>query len=229
MTEPLLACGAALWLGVLTSISPCPLATNIAAVSFVSRRLGTRWAVIAGGALYTLGRLLAYTLVGALLAYGLLAAPGVSRFLQGRMPMILGPLLIVTGMFLLKLLSLNLPSLPISPRMQARLGSVGLWGEAGLGFIFALAFCPVSAALFFGSLIPLAVENGSPWLMPALYGIGTALPVLVISMLLAWSARWVGRGLDLLRHFEAWATPITGTILVGIGIYLSLKNIFGLV
>jgi cytochrome c biogenesis protein CcdA len=96
-----------------------------------------------------------------------------------------------------------------------------------MGIMFALAFCPVSAALFFGSLIPLAVKQGSPVAMPVLYGIGTGLPVLLFAVLLAFSAKSVGKAFHLLTHFERWARRITGIVFVVVGIYLSMQNIFG--
>ena len=175
---PLIAIGTAFWLGVLTSISPCPLATNIAAVSYIARRVERTELVLASGALYAAGRTITYLVLGVVLSASLLAVPEVSHVLQKYMGMLMGPLLIVVGMFLLELLTLAAGSGPgWLAGLQARADELGVWGSAVLGVVFALTFCPSSAALFFGSLLPLTIRSGDSWTYPALFGIGTSLPV----------------------------------------------------
>ena len=227
MTALVLASTSAFWLGVLTSISPCPLATNIAAISFVGRRLENPRLVLLGGLLYTLGRALAYGIVGMLLVSSLLNAPVVSHILQKYLNQILGPLLIVIGMFLLELLSFGGGSGGLSTRLQERAARHGIWGAIILGFLFALSFCPISAALFFGSLIPLAVANESSLLLPTIYGIGTGLPVLVVAIVVALGAKSIGTAFRKLSEFEKWARRITGIVFIGVGIYLTLVYVFG--
>lgn len=218
----------ALWLGILTSISPCPLATNIAAVSFLGRQVDSPRRVFLGGLAYTLGRALAYLLVAAVLVTSLLSMPQVSNFLQTYMNKALGPLLIVVGMFLLELLTLPDFGVSTSERWQKRAASLGAAGAAMLGFVFALSFCPVSAALYFGSLIPIAVEQRSWFTLPAVYGLGTGLPVLAFGILIASGARSVGLWFNRLSAFELWARRITGVVFILVGIYLSLVFVFGL-
>lgn len=230
MIDWFLALAAALWLGVLTSISPCPLATNIAAISYLGRRIeGTR-PVLVGGLLYTAGRTVAYVALSVLLVAGLLAAPALSHFLQKSMNQILGPILILAGMFLLGLLSFNLPGFGgVGRRLQARLESGGAsttWGALAIGALFALSFCPVSAAIFFGSLIPLSVKAGSRVAMPLVYGVGTALPVVAFAVLIALGARRVGAAFNRLTQFERFARLATGMLFIAVGMYLSLINIF---
>jgi len=217
----------ALWLGLLTSVSPCPLATNIAAVSFVGRRVGSPRRVLLAGLLYTAGRVLTYALLGILLVSAILSAPHVSHALQKYMNRILGPVLIIAGMFLLDLLSLGLSGSVVGEKLQKRAETWGLWGALALGVLFALSFCPISAALFFGSLVPLAAKCGSGFLMPALYGIGTGLPVLFFSVLIALGARSLGSAFDRLSRVEWWARRITGGVFITVGIYYSLAYIFG--
>ena len=221
-----LAIGTAVWLGILTSISPCPLATNIAAISFIGKRVGNVPAVLFLGIMYAIGRIVAYIAVGAIVVAGLLSIPSVSNFLQRYMIMVIGPILIVTGMFLLELLTLNLRGFGEKQSVQDFAEKSGVLGAGLLGFIFALSFCPVSAALFFGSLIPLSVNHGSILLMPSLYGLGTGLPVLGFAFLIAVSTRSVGVVFNRLTVFELWARKITGVIFIGIGVYLSLKYVF---
>ncbi|MBL7064318.1 MAG: sulfite exporter TauE/SafE family protein [Anaerolineae bacterium] len=227
MGEWLLGTATALWLGILTSISPCPLATNIAAVSFVGRRVGRPRQVLLAGVLYTLGRSLTYLALGMLLVGSILSAPQISHVLQEYMNKIIGPILILVGMFLLEMLQINLSGPGISEVMQRRVETWGVWGAGVLGIFFALSFCPVSTALFFGSLIPMAIMRGSGVLLPSLYGVGTGLPVFVFALLIALGTRSVGKVFDKLAQIECWARRFTGIIFIVIGIYYSLAHIFG--
>ena len=161
MGELLLAAVTALWLGVLCSLSPCPLATNVAAVAYLGRHAATPRRVLGAGLLYTAGRALTYVALGALLVGGLLAAPRASAALQGGVNRVLGPILILVGMVVLGLLPLPSFGRGVGHRTQERLAAFGPLGALALGALFALAFCPVSAALFFGSLLPLAIRTGS--------------------------------------------------------------------
>lgn len=218
----------ALWLGVLTSISPCPLAANIAAISFVGKRVGNIPAVLLSGLLYTLGRVLTYILVGMIVVFGLLSVPEVAMFLQKYMSKLIGPILVLVGLFLLDVVRIGSGGVGVSGSMQEKVTAGGVWSALFLGMIFALSFCPVSAALFFGSLIPLAIERKSTFILPSLYGIGTGLPVLFFAILLAFSARTVGVAFRALSRIEVWARRITGVVFILAGIYLAAKNIFNL-
>jgi cytochrome c biogenesis protein CcdA len=224
----LAAAASALWLGILTSISPCPLAMNITAISYIGRRVGEPGKVLSAGLLYTLGRTVTYTVLGALLVASLLSAPRLSHALQKYMNIFLGPLLIIIGMVLLELISFTRKGGGVSEGMQRRVDRFGVWGALLLGVVFALSFCPVSAALFFGSLIALAARHGSGIALPAVYGIGTGLPVLVFAFLIAFGANRLGKAYDSMAAFEYWARRITGTVFIAAGIYYSLTHIFGL-
>jgi cytochrome c-type biogenesis protein len=223
-----LAVVSALWLGILTSISPCPLATNIAAVSYVGRRVGSPRAVLLSGGLYTAGRAIAYLVLGAVAVWGLMSMVSMSGFLQGTFHRILGPLLIALGLMLLGVFEIALPAVGVSDRLQQRVDRAGVWGAGLLGIVFALSFCPLSAGLFFGSLIPLAVDQGSPLLLPLVYGIGTALPVAAFAVLLAAGAGWLGTALDRVQLFERWARRVTAVVFVGVGVYETLRSTLNL-
>jgi cytochrome c-type biogenesis protein len=158
----------AFWLGVLTSISPCPLATNVAAISFVARNLGSSQKVLWSGVLYSVGRMLVYIAIAVFAVTSLLSLPEVSFFLQSNMHKIIGPLLIIVGIVLLDVLPISFSASLLSDSVQERAGRWGIWGSGLLGIVFALTFCPLSAALFFGSLIPLAVDGKSAILMPSM-------------------------------------------------------------
>jgi len=226
MDELLVGIGSALWLGILTSISPCPLATNIAAMSFVGRRVGHSRRVFASGLLYTAGRMLVYVVLAVIIVSSLLSLSDLSLWLQKYMNKLLGPLLILVGMVLVDLITMPVPRGNLASRMQQRAEAGGVWGAGLLGVVFALSFCPVSAALFFGSLIPLCAGLGSIALLPSVYGLGTALPVVVFAALIAFSAGAIGKVFDRLTVFERWARRITGLIFILVGIYYCLTYIF---
>lgn len=216
----------AAWLGILTSISPCPLATNIAAISFIGKSLSSPRKVVLTGALYTLGRTIAYTALAVLLIASVFAIPDVSFFLEMHMNKVLGPVLVIVGVLLLDLMSIRFSGSCITDKFQDRFSGSGLAGAGVLGMVFALSFCPVSAALFFGSLIPLAVQHGSRVGLPAIYGIGTGLPVFVFAMLIALGTQWVSKAFNRVVQFEKWARRITGIIFILVGIRYCLNYIF---
>jgi len=216
----------AFWLGILTSISPCPLATNVAAVSFIGRRVGSPRAVLLSGLFYTAGRTLAYLAIAILLVAGLLSSVTVSFYLQKYLNRALGPILILVGMVLLDLIPLRFSIFAPGEKTQRRIERLGIWGAALAGIVFALAFCPVSAALFFLGLIPLALRHQSSVLMPSAYGVGTALPVLVFAFVIALSAQSVSKLFNRLTQLDLWARRVTGVLFILIGIYYSLVFIY---
>jgi cytochrome c biogenesis protein CcdA len=228
MNEAFIGMGAALWLGILTSISPCPLATNIAAISYVGRKVDKTRRVLFAGLLYTLGRSLAYLVVAIIVTKGLLSIPGVSNFLQKYMNLLVGPIMLVVGLLLLDIWKFSFSGGGVGSGMQARIDKMGVWGAGLLGILFALAFCPVSAGLFFGGLVPLAVKNHSAVLFPTLYGIGTALPVIGFSLLLAFGAHLVGAAFKKMTVIEIWVRRITAAIMIMVGVELILKHNFGI-
>ena len=226
MPEWVLGAASAFWFGLLTSISPCPLATNITAMSFVGRRVGSPGKVLLAGVLYTVGRALTYLILGALLVGSLLSAPRLSLVLQRTMNKALGPNLIEVGVLLLGVIPLRLPSSGLSQRIGERIAKWGPFGALLLGALFALTFCPVSAAFFFGSLLPLAVEQQSPVLLPALFGIGTAIPVLGFAVAIALGAKSLGKVFGKIAKIERWVRLATGVVFIGVGIYLMLVHVF---
>lgn len=228
MAEFILAITGAFWLGILTSISPCPLATNIAAISFVGRRVDSPAQVFFAGLLYTLGRALTYAALGIMLALSLLSAPSISHILQKYMNLFLGPVLILVGMVLLELISFGFGGSGISGQVQKHVEGMGSWGAGLLGILFALSFCPTSAALFFGSLLPLAIQHDSGILLPLSFGVATGLPVLLFALLIALGANRVAQAYDRLASFEQWARRITGLLFILTGFYFCLTRIFQL-
>ena len=240
---------AAFYLGVLTSISPCPLATNIAAISYIGRKVENSRLVINAGLLYTLGRCLLYLALAALLTTTALSIPAVSVFLQKYMHLVLGPIFLLLGMLLVGLISITLGGTMLSAGMQKRVDAMGIWGALLLGILFAVSFCPTSAAWFFGLLalimgseagaidgvlakvgitLPEAALPGGSFILPLIYGIGTAVPVLIVAFLLAYSAKAIGKTYNVLTQVEWWARMATGWVFILVGIWFSLRYVFEL-
>ena len=156
--------------------------------------------------------------------WSLMSMVSVSSFLQGTFSRLLGPLLIALGLLLLGVFELKVPSVGVSDDFRERVDRAGVWGAGVLGLVFALAFCPVSAGLFFGGLVPLAVERSSPLLLPLAYGVGTALPVAAFAVILAAGVGWLGKALDRVQIFEVWARRVTAAVFIGVGVYETLRS-----
>lgn len=210
----------ALLLGLITAIAPCPMATNIAAVAYITRNVKDRKYAVITGSLYTLGRMFSYTVLGIFLIVVGLDIPWVSATIQDVGEKVLGPLLIVVG-----LLMLFIDRIPFGTGggKLASLGSkIAGWGMIGgflLGVIFALAFCPYSAVLFFGALIPVALKSTGGVALPAVFAIGTGLPVLVFGTLLSLGVSGVANWLNALSRAERIIRIIVSVIFIGVGIY----------
>ncbi len=227
MTELLAAAGTALWLGILTSISPCPLASNIAAVSYLSNHVASPRRVWVAGALYTLGRALTYVLVGVIVVSSILSVPSVSMFLQRELNRALGPVLILVGVFTLGWIHLPGFTIVRGPGWERRVARFGPYGAGLLGILFALSFCPMSAGLFFGSLLPLAMASHSRVLLPLLYGLGTGLPVAALALFISGGTRALSRGAEAVARAERVARPVSGVVFVLAGAYLVLAHWVG--
>jgi len=210
----------ALFLGLITAISPCPLATNIAAVAYISQKVTDRKYAIITGALYTLGRVFSYSLLGVLIISVGLEIPGVALFLQSAGERVLGPILIVVGLLMLFIDKLSLGK--GSGRLAALGGKVANWGMLGgflLGVLFALAFCPYSAVLYFGVLIPLALKSTGGIALPAIFAIGTGLPVLIFGTLLSLGVSGVSTWLNAISRVERIIRIIVAVVFIGVGVY----------
>jgi cytochrome c-type biogenesis protein len=225
----LILLASAVWLGILTSVSPCPLATNIAAVSFISQKITQKNVVFLSGILYTIGRSLTYIVLGILIVKTLVDIPILSNFLQRYVNKILGIILILVGMVLLDLLRIPLRIPSVSENVARKLAEKGTFGALPLGILFALAFCPVSAALFFGGLIPIAVKAQSGIGLPLIYGIGTGLPVLLFAFLVAAGTGYINNFYHRIARIEFYTKNVTGTIFILVGIYYTLVYIFEIV
>ena len=218
-TTPMLS---ALLLGLMTAISPCPLATNITAMGFISKDLENKNRVFYNGLMYTAGRVFSYTLLAAIILFGA-DQFSISSVFQQYGEKILGPLLIVIGIFMLGLIKLNVNfTSKLTGRFQKK-GKQNYLDAFMLGVIFALAFCPYSGVLFFGMLIPLTIQSTSGLLLPVVFAIATAIPVIIFAWLLAYTVSGVGKLYNNLKTFEFWFRRIVAIAFIGVGIYLTIE------
>lgn len=225
MTEFIGGAIIALWLGVQTSISPCPLATNIAAISFIGRQLSNKYQLLLSGLLYTAGRTIVYLIIGVVFIGTLQEIHTLSGPLQRYSNIALGPVLIIAGMGLLGLLGVGMGGKGVGEKIQKRVEKWPILGAALLGAMFAVSFCPISAGLFFGGLFALAIRHESRLLYPILFGVGTALPVSIFAILISFSLSSVGRAFNAIGQIERWARRITGGIFIAVGMYYCLSYI----
>lgn len=208
-------------LGLLTSISPCPLATNIAAIGFIGKHIENRRRIFVNGLLYTLGRAVAYTTLGAVLLVVLKGGSslfGIQKFIGKYGEMLLGPALLLVGGFMLVGDRLNLPKLGFKGSGEG-LARRGGRGAFLLGMLFAMAFCPTSGVFYFGMLIPMSATATAGWLLPIVFAIATALPVLVVAWILAFSVGRIGAFYGKMQTVQRWLNWIVGGLFVTIGIY----------
>lgn len=209
----------ALWFGILTSISPCPLATNIAAVSFLSKKVNHPRAVLFSSLAYICGRMVTYAVIGSIIIASLVSIPSIASFLQSYMNKLLGPILLLVGLFLLDFIKFDTCSLSMSQEKQNKLADSGVTGAFLLGIFFALSFCPIAAALFFGSLIPLALSSKIGLIHPFIYGLGTGLPVAVFAIGIMFGVKSFSKWFQKTTKLEIWTRKTTGAIFVFVGIY----------
>ena len=215
-------------LGLLTAISPCPLATNIAAIGFISKDIENRQRIFLNGMLYTLGRVIAYTLLGIILISILKEGAsvfGIQKAVGKWGELLLGPLLLIIGLFMLFGSRLNLPKFGFDGKGEG-LAKKGGWGAFLLGVLFAMAFCPSSGVFYFGMLIPMSVTATAGWLLPILFAVATALPVLVVAWILAFSVEKVGEFYGKMQVIQKWLNIIVGGLFVIIGIYYCIIMYF---
>lgn len=208
-------------LGLLTALSPCPLATNIAAIGFISKDIESRHKIFRNGLLYTLGRIVSYTLLGSLLIYMLQEGSGmfgIQSTVSKLGEWFLAPLLLLIGLFLLVGDRLNLPQFGFNGNAEG-LARRGGWGAFLIGVLFALAFCPTSGVFFFGMLIPMASTTAEGHLLPAVFAIATAIPVLIVAWILAFSAARIGTFYGKIKIIQKILYRIVGILFILIGIY----------
>lgn len=212
-------------LGLLTAISPCPLATNITAIGYIGKDISVKKRVFFSGIVYTFGRAFAYFTLALILFFGADQLK-ISAFFQLHGEKILGPLLLLIGVFMLGIFTIKFPGFSkISDKLQQKnkwnYGNVFL-----LGVVFALAFCPYSGVLYFGMLIPMSITSAKGLVLPLVYALATGIPVIIFAWLLAFTVSGVGKLYNMLKTIETWTRKGIGILFIGVGIYYIITLYF---
>ena len=212
-------------LGLMTAISPCPLATNITATAYLSKDITEKRRVLFNGIFYTLGRTFSYTALGLIFYFGA-SKFQVAKLLQNVGGIYLGIGLIIIGILMLDVIKINIPGLnKISQKVSQKNMKKSYLNAFLLGVLFALAFCPYSGVLYFGVLIPMTISAPSGLLLPPIFAIATGLPVIIIAYLLAYSMSNVGKFYNKMKSFEIWFRRVISVIFIVVGIYYVIVNI----
>lgn len=212
----------ALILGLMTSISPCPLATNITATAYISKNIASKKKVFLSGIIYSLGRAFSYSTIGLVLYFGA-SKFHIARLFQQNGEKYLGPLLILIGLIMLNVIKLDfLGKLNFQEKLSEKFKNKGLLGSFLIGVIFALAFCPYSGALYFGMLIPITISSADGLYLPIVFAFGTGLPVILFTYLLAFAASNINFFYNKIVKIEKVIRLITGIIFVLVGCYYVL-------
>ena len=211
-------------LGILTAISPCPLATNITAIGFIGKDIENHHRIFINGLLYTLGRIITYTILGVILIP--ILREGASMFSVQKVvskygEMLIAPLLIVIGIYMLDIIKLNLPKINFSGNNLKR-KTKGSWGALFLGILFSLAFCPTSGIFYFGMLMPMSAAETGGYLLPVVYAIATGLPVILVAWVLAYSVAGLGKLYNRIQVFEKWFRKVVAILFIAVGIYYAV-------
>ncbi|WP_339734383.1 aromatic aminobenezylarsenical efflux permease ArsG family transporter [uncultured Sunxiuqinia sp.] len=206
-------------LGLMTAVSPCPLATNITAIGYISKDLESRKKVFYNGLVYTLGRAVSYTAIGLLFFFGA-GQFHLEGFFQSWGEKLLGPILILIGLFMLGMLNfIQIPGLNnLTGKMESR-ANKGFWGVLLLGIVFALAFCPYSGVLYFGMLIPMTISSASGLYLPVVFALATGIPVILFAWLIAFSVGSIGGVYNKMKTVERWFRRVVAVLFIGVGIY----------
>lgn len=213
-------------LGLLTAISPCPLATNITAIGFISKDIGNRNKIFLGGLLYTLGRVVAYTVLGIILISILKEGSSMFSLQKGISKygeILIAPVLIFVGVFMLFGDRLNLPKFGFSGTGKAE-KLKGNLGSLLLGVLFALAFCPTSGLFYFGMLIPMSAAEPGGYLLPIVYAVATGLPVILVAWILAYSVAGIGKFYNRIQVFQKWFNRVVAVLFIAVCIYYAYIN-----
>jgi cytochrome c-type biogenesis protein len=208
-------------LGLLTAISPCPLATNITAIGYIGRDIESKQRIFWNGILYTVGRIIAYSVLGAILIYILhrgedmfFIQKGVSRWGE----MLIAPVMILIGLFMLFSDRIHLPKFGFSGNVESE-KLKGMWGSLLLGMLFAMAFCPTSGVLYFGMLIPMSAHATAGYLLPIVFAFATGLPVILVAWFLAYSVAGVGKFYNRMKIFQKWFNIVVAILFILVGLY----------
>ncbi|QZE15728.1 sulfite exporter TauE/SafE family protein [Halosquirtibacter laminarini] len=212
-------------LGLMTAISPCPLATNITAIGFISKDIGDKKRVFLNGLIYTIGRAISYTVIGLIFFFSA-SHFKIEGVLQEWGEKLLGPLLIIIGLFMLGVFSFSIPGMDRFYEKMEQKSRTGFWGVLLLGIVFALAFCPYSGVLYFGMLIPMTISSAGSLYLPIIFAIATGIPVIIFAWMLAFSMESLGTTYNNIKRFETLFRRVVAIIFLLVGVYQCILYFF---
>ncbi len=212
-------------LGLMTAISPCPLATNITAIGFISKDLENKKRVFMNGLVYTAGRAIAYTLLAVVIFFGVDQFE-ISGWFQQYGEKVIGPLLILIGLLMLDILKVKFPGVGNLTKKFQEKSKHTYWDVLLLGVLFALAFCPYSGVLYFGMLVPMTVASASGLYLPVVFALATGIPVIIFAWLIAYTVSGVGKLYHHLKTFEIWFRRVISVVFIGVGVYYVIMIYF---
>lgn len=214
----------AILLGLLTAVSPCPLATNITAIGYISKDIESGHRIFWNGLLYTLGRIIVYTGIGFILIPVLREGASIypiQKVISKYGEMVISPVLILIGLFMLFGDKLNLPVSGFNNKGE-KLKRHGSWGSLLIGMLFSLAFCPSSGIFYFGMLIPMSAAETGGYLLPLVFAIATGLPVIIAAWILAYSVAKLGKFYRRMQAFQKQLNLIIALLFIAVGIYYAI-------
>lgn len=216
-------------IGILTSISPCPLATNITAIAYISKDIKNTKTVLLNGLYYTLGRAFSYTFLSLIIYFGI-SSFQISTFFKNFSNSFLSPILILIGLFMFNIIRLSTGGKKIASsnfinNFQKYLSTKGYLGSFLLGILFAIGFCPYSAIMFFAVIIPLILKSKEGILLSPFFALGTSLSVILFSFIIAFSANKIGHTFNKIKKFEYFIRKFVAAIFICVGVYFLLKSI----
>ncbi|MFA6812768.1 MAG: aromatic aminobenezylarsenical efflux permease ArsG family transporter [Bacteroidaceae bacterium] len=215
-------------LGILTAVSPCPLATNITSIGYISKHIENRSKIFWSGVLYALGRVTSYTILGAIIISILREGSSmfaIQKAISNYGEMFIAPALILIGLFMLFGDKLNLPRFGFTQTQKA--GKLkGLWGSFCIGMLFAMAFCPTSGMFYFGMLMPMSAAQTGGYFLPVVFAIATSLPVIIVGWILAYSVSKIGKFYNHVQVFQKWFSRLIAFLFIVVGIYYAITLYF---
>lgn len=215
----------AIILGLMTAISPCPLATNISAIGFIGKDISDKRAVFLKGLVYTAGRAISYTLLAIVLYLGA-DQMDITNLFQGWGEKVLGPMLILIGLFMIDVIKLKLPGFSTLSQKLGDRSRSSYWSTLLLGVVFALAFCPYSGVIYFAMLIPITITSAGGLYLPLLFAAATGIPVIIFAWILAYAVGNVGKMYNKIKIFEYWFRRVVAVIFIAAGVYLITEIMF---
>ena len=220
MSEFFYALSGCLAMGITTTIHPCPLAANIAAISLIAGTSRSKKRLVSIVLFFSLGYI--FSLLGAalLVNFSLVSIPKLSVFIQSVMSAFLGPLLILVGMVVSEMIKLGHWFSGLLPKKE-------FWENKPLIYVFllgallAITFCPATAFIYFGVMIPLSVDHNQIILFPLVFATGALLPIITVGILINHGS------IAILR--EKWTAKIpliAGWALIVVGIFITLERLY---